>query len=44
MAGKHRTRRRRRGAALRLPSAEIATPVKFTWAPQPIRKADAKAS
>jgi hypothetical protein len=44
MATKRKVRKRRRGSALRMPSAEISTPAKFTWAPQPLRKVDAKAA
>ena len=45
MARKNKTKvlsnRRRRGAALRLPSRDPEKPVEFSWAPKPNTKADA---
>lgn len=43
MASKRKTRKQRRGMALRMPSSRPVTPVKMSWAPKPKVEAEATA-
>ena len=44
MASKRKAKKQRQGASLRMPSVQAETPVKYSWAPKPMKKAKAESA